>query len=92
MDELNRYSELFAALIREQAKVVGMPNALDQAHEAGLRVNDDGEIISIEPNPTVVLLRLLKCFMKSGNLETLSNCQPLLSELERLTAEIPVTD
>ena len=88
MDDLDKYSKLFMALIREQAQIIGMMKALELASEAGLAMTPDGEIISCEKDPTLVLLRLIKSFTQSGRLETLPACIPLLNELRRLHEEI----
>jgi hypothetical protein len=85
---VERYLELFEDVIARQAELVGRDKALTQAKKAGLGVSPEGHIISCVDNPQLVLLRLIRHFTEDHNLEALSQCMPLINEIEILSANM----
>ena len=84
--ETEHYLELFEDAISKHKEIVGEKIALDQARQAGLGVSPDGHIVSCVGHPVLVLLRLIKVFAENSEMITLSQCIPLINEMERITA------
>ena len=84
--ETEHYLELFEDAISKHKKIVGEEIALDQARQAGLSVSPDGHIVSCVGHPVLVLLRLIKVLAANSEVITLSECMPLINEMERITA------
>jgi len=91
MTDVETYLSLFEDAIKEQARVVGEKTALEQARKAGLGVSPAGHIVSCVGNPALVLLRLVRNFTEGGNLEALTQCTPLINEIERIQLEAQAT-
>ena len=88
---MENYLTLFEQAIDKQADLMGSETAHMQAREAGLIVSDEGHIVSCSGNPIIVLLRLIRSFTKTGNLEALDACSPLITRLTEATAEMDKT-
>lgn len=81
---METYLALFEKAIKKQAKVVGENKALQHAKKAGLGVSKDGHIVSCVGDPQIVLLRLIKFFASSGNIEALSEVTALIDEIVQI--------
>ncbi len=78
---METYIRLFEKTIKKQAIVVGEEIALQHAKKAGLGVSKNGRIVSCVGNPQVVLLKLIKCFASTGNIEALTEVTALINEI-----------
>ncbi len=78
---METYLALFEKAIKKQSKAVGEKVALQQARKAGLGVSKDGRIVSCVGNPQVVLLKLIKFFASTGNIEALTEVTALINEI-----------
>ena len=92
MKTTEQYLELFEGVIEKQAELVGRETAVAKAKLAGLTVTAEGRIARCVGNPAVVLLRLIKYFAEDGNLEVLSHCTPLISEIENIQSLFAESD
>jgi len=88
---MESYLILFEQAINKQAELVGVETAHNQAREAGLIVSNESHIVSCSGSPLVVLLRLIKSFTKTGNMEALDACSPLINKLIEATTEMDPT-
>ncbi len=88
---METYLALFEKAIQKQAKVVGKELALEHAKKAGLGVSKDGRIVSCVGNPQVVLLKLIKFFASTGNIEALSEVTALINEVLESDSETTQT-
>ena len=84
--ETEHYLELFEEAISKHKKIVGEEAALDHARQAGLSVSQNGHIVSCVGHPVLILLRLIKVLAENSEMITLSECMPLINEMERITA------
>lgn len=78
---METYLALFEDAIKKQSKAVGEKVSLQQARKAGLGVSKDGQIVSCVGNPQVVLLKLIKFFASTGNIEALTEITALINEI-----------
>ncbi len=78
---METYLALFEKAIKKQAKAVGEETALRYAKKAGLGISKDGRIVSCVGNPQVVLLKLIKLFASTGNIEALTEVTALINEI-----------
>ena len=78
---MENFLELFDKAIKKQAQLIGSELALSLAKKAGLGISVDGHIVSCVGNPQVVLLRLIKNFASTGNIEALSEITALINEV-----------
>ncbi len=78
---METYLTLFENAIKKQSKAVGEKTALRHAKKAGLGVSKDGRIVSCVGNPQIVLLKLIKFFAQSGNIEALAEVTELINEI-----------
>ena len=95
---METYLALFEKAIKKQAQVVGEKKALQHAKKAGLGVSKDGHIVSCVGDPQIVLLKLIKLFASSGNIEALAEVTALIDEIvqvesaeqEKETSEVSI--
>ena len=78
---MKTYLNLFEQAIKRHAERVGREVAFSQAQKAGLKISDNGHIVSYTGNPQVVLLRLVRFFTEDGNLASLDVCETLIGEI-----------
>ena len=78
---MESYLELFDKAIKRQSALIGEKQALSLAKKAGLGISDDGHIVSCVGNPQIVLLKLIKQFATTGNIQALAELTDLINEV-----------
>jgi hypothetical protein len=80
---MKTYLNLFEQAVKQHASRVGEEAAFAQARKAGLKISDDGHVVSYVRKPQVVLLRLVRFFTEDGDLASLDVCETLIGEMVR---------
>lgn len=82
--QTEHYLELFENAIDKHINNVGKEKGYGDARKAGLGISPDGHIVSCVGHPALVLLRLIKIFTATNQMNTISECMPLIDEMENL--------
>ncbi len=91
MSDVEKYFTLIQKAVNEQVRLVGEAEALEQARRSGLGISPAGHVIGCVGDPALVLLRLVKNFVESGNLAALTKCMPLVDEMGQIRAAVEQT-
>jgi hypothetical protein len=85
---MENYLALFENAVNKQTEIVGAEKARLQAKKAGLTVSKAGHIVACTGNPMIVLLKLIRSFTEDGSLPALGACDPLISKMTDIPAEL----